>query len=54
MQLALLGAMWWMKGTKLGVFFPVLIGLLAPIRIALEKAGLFSAVELDALDGEIA
>jgi hypothetical protein len=27
-QLALLGAMWWIKGTALGVFFPVLIGAL--------------------------
>jgi HCO3- transporter family len=53
-QLALLGAMWWVKGTKLGVFFPVLIGLLAPVRIALEKFNVFSKSELDALDGEIA
>ena len=27
-QLSLLGAMWWIKETKLGVFFPVLIGIL--------------------------
>jgi hypothetical protein len=53
-QLALLGAMLYMKGTKLGVFFPVLIGLLAPVRIALEKWNIFSTKELDALDGEIA
>ena len=53
-QLALLGAMWWIKGTKLGVFFPVLIGLLGPVRIALEKFKLFSDKELEALDGEIA
>ena len=52
-QLALLSAMWWIKGTPLGVFFPVLIGLLAPVRIALEKMGIFSNAELDALDGEI-
>lgn len=53
-QMALLGAMWWVKGTKLGVFFPVLIGALAPVRIALEKWNVFSTKELDALDGEIA
>lgn len=53
-QVFLLGAMWWIKGTSLGVFFPVLIGLLAPVRIMLEKMGIFSAKELESLDGEIA
>jgi len=53
-QLTLLGAMWWLKGTKLGVFFPVLIGLLAPARIALERFNVFSKTELESLDGEIA
>lgn len=53
-QLFLLSAMWWMKGTKLGVFFPVLIGALAPARIALEKFQIFSKEELNLLDGEIA
>ena len=53
-QMALLGAMWWIKGTKLGVFFPVLIGALAPVRIALEKFNVYSKKELEALDGEIA
>ena len=52
-QLALLASMWWMKGTKLGVFFPVLIGALAPVRIALEKLNIFTKKELDLLDGEI-
>jgi hypothetical protein len=51
--MALLGAMWWVKGTSLGVFFPVLIGALAPVRIALEKWNVFSKEELEALDGEI-
>jgi hypothetical protein len=45
--------MWWIKETKLGVFFPVLIGILAPIRIALEKWNVFSKKELETLDGEI-
>lgn len=53
-QLALLGSMWWLKGTKIGVLFPVLIGLLAPIRFALEKFKIFKKEELEVLDGEIA
>jgi len=52
-QLALLAAMFWIKGTKLGVFFPVLIGVLAPIRIALEKFNFFTKNELENLDDEI-
>jgi hypothetical protein len=52
-QASLLAAMWWIKGTSLGVFFPVLIGLLAPIRIALEKLKIFSSDELKDLDGEL-
>lgn len=53
-QMLLIAAMWWVKGTKLGVFFPVLIGVLAPVRIALEKFKIFTKKELDLLDGEIA
>jgi hypothetical protein len=53
-QLSLLGAMWWLKSTSLGVFFPVLIGALAPVRVALEKFNIFSPAELEVLDGEIA
>ncbi len=52
-QLGLLGAMWAVKGTSWGVFFPVLIGLLAPVRIALARLRLFSKRELAALDGEL-
>ena len=51
-QLILLGAMWWVKETKIGVFFPVLIGALAPVRILLEKWKIFSPKELELLDGE--
>lgn len=54
LQASLLGLMWWIKGTSLGVLFPVLIGLLAPIRTALEKFKIFSSKELESLDGEIA
>ena len=53
-QLTLLASMWWLKSTSLGIFFPVLIGLLAPVRIALEKLKIFSKHELESLDGEIA
>jgi len=52
-QMVMLAAMWAVKETKLGVFFPVLIGLLAPVRIALEKWNVFSKSELEVLDGEI-
>lgn len=52
-QLFLLYGMWWIKGTKLGVFFPVLIGLLGPVRIMLEKMKIFTPKELEALDGEL-
>jgi HCO3- transporter family len=53
-QVLLIAAMWWVKETKLGVFFPVLIGVLAPVRMALEKCKIFTETELDLLDGEIA
>jgi hypothetical protein len=49
-QLFLLGSMWWLKSTRFGVFFPVLIGVLAPIRILLEKKGYFSRKEMEILD----
>lgn len=52
-QAILLGGMWWIKETKLGVFFPVLIGLLAPIRISLEKFKVFSQEELSKLDSSL-
>ena len=52
-QLALLASMWWIKSTAIGIFFPVLIGLLAPIRIILEKLRVFSSEHLDALDDDL-
>ena len=51
-QLAALGAMVWVKGSPIGVLFPVIIALLAPIRILLEKTGWFSKAEMDILDTE--
>jgi hypothetical protein len=52
-QLALLSGMWWIKGTKFGVLFPVLIGALAPVRVAIEKFNIFSKAELDSIDEQI-
>ena len=52
-QIALLGGMFWVKNTSLGVFFPVLVGLLPPVRIFMEKSGWFSRSELEGLDGEL-
>ena len=52
-QLALLAGMFYVKGTRVGVLFPALIGLLGPVRTLLEKKGVFSKVELEELDGEL-
>lgn len=52
-QVACLGMMWYIKGTRLGVLFPVLIGLLGPVRLLLEKYNVFTKRELNSLDGEI-
>jgi hypothetical protein len=52
-QLVLLASMFWLKGTALGVFFPVLVGMLVPVRVALEKFGFYSREELEELDGEL-
>ena len=51
-QMAALWAMWVVKGSPIGVLFPVIIALLAPLRILLEKTGWFSKQEMDILDTE--
>lgn len=51
-QIGCLAAMWFAKESRIGVFFPVLIALLAPFRIALEKTGAFSKEELNILDND--
>jgi len=53
-QLGLLALMWGVKASSIGVFFPVLIAALAPVRLALERFSMFSKKELDSLDSEIA
>jgi hypothetical protein len=51
-QVVLLGMMWWMKENDI-LESSVLIGLLAPIRIALEMWKIISMKDLEVLDGEI-
>ncbi len=51
-QLLCVGAMMHMKSGPFGVFFPVVIALLAPLRFALERANVFSEDELAVLDSD--
>ncbi len=51
-QLSCVGAMMYLKSSPFGVFFPVIIALLAPLRFILERANVFSKDELAVLDGE--
>lgn len=51
-QVACLGAMIWVKGSPIGVLFPVIIALLAPLRFALEKFGVIKKEYMDILDSE--
>jgi hypothetical protein len=49
-QVAALAALWVLKSSPLGILFPVLIGLLVPLRLALRR--FFTPAELAALDAE--
>mmetsp|Transcript_61466 Transcript_61466/g.73943 ORF Transcript_61466/g.73943 Transcript_61466/m.73943 type:complete len:596 (-) Transcript_61466:144-1931(-) len=49
-QVACLAAMVYVKGSPLGVLFPVVIAMLAPLRFALEKTGLVKKEYMDVLD----
>lgn len=51
-QLACLGSMMWVKGSPIGVLFPVLIAVLAPLRLLLVKMNLFSNDDMVLLDSE--
>lgn len=51
-QIAALGAMFWVKGSPIGVLFPVLIAALAPVRFGLEKFGIMSEEEMQVLDND--
>jgi len=51
-QVACLGAMFYVKSSSFGVLFPVVIAMLAPLRFALEKTGLVKKEYIDILDDE--
>ena len=52
LQVICLGAMFWVKESSIGVLFPVIIALLAPIRFGLEKFGIITKEYVDILDSE--
>jgi len=49
-QIACLAAMVYVKESPIGVLFPVVIALLAPLRFGLEKAGVIKKEDMDILD----
>jgi len=50
LQVACLAAMFWVKGSSVGVLFPVIIAMLAPLRFGLEKFGIMKKEDIDILD----
>lgn len=51
-QVACLGAMFYVKSSSFGVLFPIIIAMLAPLRFALEKTGIVKKEYMDILDDE--
>ena len=51
-QVSCLGAMIWVKSSPIGVLFPVVIAMLAPLKLALEKTGVVKKEYMDILDEE--
>jgi HCO3- transporter family len=51
-QVVCLGAMFWVKESPIGVLFPIIIALLAPLRFGLEKTGIIRKEYMDVLDEE--
>lgn len=51
-QVACLAAMFYVKESSFGVWFPVLIAMLAPLRFGLEKTGIIKKEYMDLLDEE--
>ncbi len=51
-QVACLYAMLWVKSSPIGVLFPIIIALLAPLRFGLEKTGIIEKKYMDILDEE--
>lgn len=52
LQCACLAAMFSIKNSKIGVLFPVIIALLAPLRFGLEKFGFISKEDMAILDSD--
>lgn len=52
LQIACLGAMFWVKESPIGVLFPIVIAMLAPLRFGLEKMGVIKKEYMDVLDQE--
>lgn len=52
LQCACLAAMFYVKSSPIGVLFPVIIAMLAPLRFGLEKFGLISKEDMEVLDNE--
>jgi hypothetical protein len=50
LQVACLGAMMWVKESRIGVLFPIIIALLAPLRFGLEKSGIIKKEYIEILD----
>mmetsp|Transcript_22146 Transcript_22146/g.41250 ORF Transcript_22146/g.41250 Transcript_22146/m.41250 type:complete len:224 (-) Transcript_22146:241-912(-) len=51
-QIACLAAMLWVKESKYGVLFPVVIAMLAPLRYGLERSGIIEEKYMKILDTE--
>jgi len=51
-QLACLGAMFWVKESPIGVLFPILVALLAPIRFGLERFKIIPKAYMAVLDAD--
>jgi hypothetical protein len=51
-QLACLGAMFYVKESSFGVLFPIIIAMLAPLKISLEKSGIVKKEYMEVLDTE--
>jgi hypothetical protein len=51
-QMGCLGAMVYVKESPIGVLFPLVIAMLAPLRFWLEKSGVVKKEYMDILDEE--
>lgn len=51
-QIACLAAMFWVKESSIGVLFPIVIALLAPLRFGLERSGIIQKKYIEILDEE--